>query len=457
MNVSFQKILKRSVSSLQTAIATILSHDESKAKESILIASELIDLLLLEFLIDIDGPHWVRALRSASTTLSLLRSEIDERSNNHEKLNSNHTQTSFESTQMIEKKPSTNAFASILSTTTNTTFRSIVSNDAAKQALHENIIFPLTATRSIREKLLCGIRGGIGNCLLYGPPGTGKTLLAQATAREAGANFFPIRPSDILSKYQGESESKIRKIFEHARAKGNSIIFFDEFDSIALSRGGSDDGAQARRLLSELLLQMSLQKQLQSEERASERGEDRVAGPGEHIGRALLQSDGSTEPSEFTPPAACSSIANMTKSGINADFEKEALLEASMSGSRQSTVVVLAATNRLVDLDDAIIRRFESRIYVALPDDNTRILLVKRFLEGVTHNLCCSDLRAIASMTVGWSGADIECLAREAAMGPVRRLISFASSAELSDSQSVGDVTLLDFEAARLKLLQVEE
>jgi len=62
---------------------------------------------------------------------------------------------------------------------------------------------------------------------LYGPPGTGKTCLAQAAAFEADAVFFSIRPSDILSKYQGESERYLNGVFQKARSFKNSIIFFD--------------------------------------------------------------------------------------------------------------------------------------------------------------------------------------------------------------------------------------
>ena len=72
--------------------------------------------------------------------------------------------------------------------------------------------------------------------LLYGPPGTGKTLLAKAVAHETNANFCTIGGPEIMSKYYGESEEKLRNIFKNAEEKAPSIIFIDEIDSIAPKR-----------------------------------------------------------------------------------------------------------------------------------------------------------------------------------------------------------------------------
>src|SRR5437764_14704377 len=69
--------------------------------------------------------------------------------------------------------------------------------------------------------------------VLHGPPGTGKTLLAKAVANETNANFYTIGGPEIMSKYYGESEEKLRNIFEQAEKNAPSIIFIDEIDSIA--------------------------------------------------------------------------------------------------------------------------------------------------------------------------------------------------------------------------------
>lgn len=92
--------------------------------------------------------------------------------------------------------------------------------------------------------------------LLYGPPGTGKTLLASAMAGSHDYPFFNVKLSHALSKYYGESGKIISEIFNAARERSPSIVFFDELDSIAMSRGGDMDEA-TRRVLSTLLTELS--------------------------------------------------------------------------------------------------------------------------------------------------------------------------------------------------------
>ncbi|MEM4318460.1 MAG: CDC48 family AAA ATPase [Candidatus Pacearchaeota archaeon] len=91
--------------------------------------------------------------------------------------------------------------------------------------------------------------------LLYGPPGTGKTLLAKAVANESEANFFSIAGPEIMSKFYGESEKRIRDIFEQAEKNAPSIIFIDEIDAIAPKREESY-GEVERRVVSQLLTMM---------------------------------------------------------------------------------------------------------------------------------------------------------------------------------------------------------
>ncbi|MGC9021487.1 MAG: AAA family ATPase, partial [Candidatus Methanodesulfokora sp.] len=88
--------------------------------------------------------------------------------------------------------------------------------------------------------------------LLYGPPGTGKTLLAKAVANESGANFISISGPEIMSKFYGESERRLRKIFEEAERNAPSIIFIDEIDSIAPNRNEAM-GDVERRVVAQLL------------------------------------------------------------------------------------------------------------------------------------------------------------------------------------------------------------
>ncbi|MFW9778766.1 MAG: CDC48 family AAA ATPase [Candidatus Heimdallarchaeota archaeon] len=92
--------------------------------------------------------------------------------------------------------------------------------------------------------------------LLHGPPGTGKTLLAKAVANETDAYFITVSGPEIMSKFYGESEQKIRDIFEEARQKAPSILFIDEIDSIATKRDDSSSGELERRVVSQLLALM---------------------------------------------------------------------------------------------------------------------------------------------------------------------------------------------------------
>jgi transitional endoplasmic reticulum ATPase len=91
--------------------------------------------------------------------------------------------------------------------------------------------------------------------LLYGPPGTGKTLLAKAVANETNANFYSISGPEIMSKYYGESEQRLREIFKEAQEKAPSIIFIDEIDSIAPKRE-EVTGEVEKRVVSQLLALM---------------------------------------------------------------------------------------------------------------------------------------------------------------------------------------------------------
>eukprot|EP00178_Gracilaria_changii_P011401 TRINITY_DN324_c0_g1_i2.p1 TRINITY_DN324_c0_g1~~TRINITY_DN324_c0_g1_i2.p1 ORF type:complete len:769 (+),score=112.59 TRINITY_DN324_c0_g1_i2:3325-5631(+) len=95
--------------------------------------------------------------------------------------------------------------------------------------------------------------------LLYGPPGCGKTLLAKAVASESGANFISVKGPELLSKYVGDSELAVRKVFARARSSAPCIIFFDELDALAPRRGSggsSDSSGASERVVNMLLTEM---------------------------------------------------------------------------------------------------------------------------------------------------------------------------------------------------------
>ncbi|MEA3002047.1 MAG: transitional endoplasmic reticulum ATPase [Sphingomonadales bacterium] len=125
--------------------------------------------------------------------------------------------------------------------------------DEVRERLREGIELPLRHPEAFKR---LGIRPAKG-FLLYGPPGTGKTLLAKATAREAEANFIATKSSDLLSKWYGESEQQIARLFARARQVAPTVIFIDELDSLVPARGGGLGEPQVtERVVNTILAEM---------------------------------------------------------------------------------------------------------------------------------------------------------------------------------------------------------
>ncbi|RZN57843.1 MAG: AAA family ATPase [Candidatus Methanomethylicota archaeon] len=131
------------------------------------------------------------------------------------------------------------------------TYEDIGDLEDAKIKIREMIELPMKHPELFKH---LGIEPPKG-ILLYGPPGCGKTLLAKAVATESGANFFSINGPEIMSKFYGESESRLREIFEEAEKAAPSVIFIDEIDSIAPKRE-EVTGEVERRVVAQLLTLM---------------------------------------------------------------------------------------------------------------------------------------------------------------------------------------------------------
>ncbi len=110
----------------------------------------------------------------------------------------------------------------------------------------------------MKPNLFTGARKPWSGILLFGPPGCGKTLLAKVIASESEANMFPINGPEIMNKYYGETEAKLRDIFKEAKDNSPSIIFIDELDAIATIRLNDTSGAdrEVQRTLMQLLSEM---------------------------------------------------------------------------------------------------------------------------------------------------------------------------------------------------------
>ena len=124
-----------------------------------------------------------------------------------------------------------------------------------KQTLQEMILYPLEHPDKFLKFGMNPSRG----ILFYGPPGCGKTLLAKAIASECSSNFISIKGPELLTMWFGESEANVREVFDKARQSAPCVLFFDELDSIGISRGGGGGGGGSEasdRVINQLLTEM---------------------------------------------------------------------------------------------------------------------------------------------------------------------------------------------------------
>ena len=212
-------------------------------------------------------------------------------------------------------------------------------------------------------------------------------MLARAVAASSKANFFCVSAATLTSKFHGEGEKLVRELFRTARDMAPSVIFLDEIDSLLSARQSKEHDA-VRRLKTEFLVQFD---GIQSKEEAA---------------------------------AAAGTLCD-------------------------TRPLVIGATNRPQDLDNAVLRRLDRHIFIPLPGAEARADLVRKQLQtskNARHDLEGMRFDEIAAMTEGYSCSDIVSLCREASFGPLRELKDEdLIKVRVEDLRPIG---MQDFEAA---------
>lgn len=131
-------------------------------------------------------------------------------------------------------------------------FQDIAGLEDVKEEIRLKMIYPFTH-REAAERYRIRRGGGV---LLYGPPGTGKTLMARAVAGEIDAAFFTVKPSEIMSKWVGDSEQNVEKLFATARSHERSIVFIDEIEALVPARREAQGGGIMTRLVPQILAEL---------------------------------------------------------------------------------------------------------------------------------------------------------------------------------------------------------
>lgn len=247
--------------------------------------------------------------------------------------------------------------------------------------------------------------------LLYGPPGTGKTLLAKAVANESDAHFISLVGSEVMSKWVGEAEKKLREIFEQAEKNAPSIIFIDEMDSIAPKREETS-GEVERRVVAQLLSSM-----------------DGLKGRGKVIVIGATNRQNSIDPAlrrpgrfdreiEIGVPDKAGRLKilkihtrNMPLFNVNYAINELKIV------NEDKELLLKAASNAKENTGDSVLESLSELV----KDDKLKSLSV--LMNQAISDKRIVNIKSISEVTHGFVGADLEALCKEAAMSVLRRVL----------------------------------
>jgi transitional endoplasmic reticulum ATPase len=298
-------------------------------------------------------------------------------------------------------------------------WQSVGGLESAKTEVREAIELPLTDRQKFEDLGIEPPRG----ILLYGPPGTGKTLIAKAVASESGANFIPVRGPQLLSKWVGESERAVREVFKKARQVSPSIIFFDEIDALAPARGTNSDSHVSDNVLNQILTEMDGLEELKDVVVMGATNRPDIVDPAllragrfdrlVYIGEPTFD-DRKKIISIHTRfmPIEGSSLEEIV--GLTSQYNEDAITEFAEKLGKDKAVTA--------DEIKAAITPAPEKM-TGMPAGSRRKRLIEHMAE---KNLTFTDparvnlANALAGLTEGFVGSDLESLCREAGMLALR-------------------------------------
>eukprot|EP00981_Chlorochromonas_danica_P013765 scaffold6852_cov215-Ochromonas_danica.AAC.2 len=306
------------------------------------------------------------------------------------------TAASASNHHLIESTPPTNKAEGFIVPRPTTRFTDLAGLDSVEKQITELVCYPLQFPE-IYSRLGIHPPSGI---LLHGPSGCGKTTLASAIAGETGLTFFKVSGPELIGGTSGESEQRIRDVFEAASRAAPSLLFIDALDVIAAKRDSNQRGMD-RRIIAQLFDSIDSITQL---------------------GRTTPSS---TAPTTSTTDRVVSSTEGKDNEAVTTTGNEENRKdEESAKAERhlQNLVVLVVATNKPENIDPGVRGRFAREIGLPVPDAPARAKILSLHCQGMALHEDV-NFSVLGKLTPGFVGADLVALGREAGMIAVSRII----------------------------------